>query len=185
MTHIISDSSDKKSLLLKGRTAHCPLWNPSGRVGPSNQAAVFQWERREGTKLNLYPRDPSVGFRGQMRCKSIKKEFVSQSQTRWEPLPCHSGAANFPYGSRSLMQSLNREAWKKIRPLQMIIEIRQWQRLNPFRKHRLKVMWRQHSLQYVHLLMFYWRINIAYTLATSYVTFVFVLRIIYLVWPNM
>lgn len=104
VTHIISDSLDKKPLVLKRRTAHCPHWNPSGREGQSNQAAVFHCERREGTET--YPRDPSVGFRGQMRCKSIKREFVSQSQTRWEPLPCHSGAANFPYGPRSLMRGL-------------------------------------------------------------------------------
>lgn len=134
MTHIISDSSDKKPLFLKGRTAHCPPWNPSGREGPSNQTAVFHSERREGTEPSPYPRDPSVGFRGQMRCKSIKREFVSQSQTRWEPLPCHSGAANFPYGPCSLMWGLNREGWKEIRHLQMIIEIRQWQRLSLFRQ---------------------------------------------------
>ncbi len=32
-----------------------------------------------------------------MRCKSIKREFVCRSQSLWgwEPLPCHSGAANF------------------------------------------------------------------------------------------
>lgn len=109
VTHIISDSLDKKPLFLKGRTAHCPRWNPSGRERPSNQTPVFHCEQREGTQPCPYPRDPSVGFRGQMRCKSIKREFVSQSQTRWEPLPCHSGAANFPYGPRSLMQDLNRE----------------------------------------------------------------------------
>lgn len=90
-----------------------PLRSPSGCEWPSNQALPFTaagLQRAAGLTSEgpatpppylstpvpvLW--DPSTSFRGQMRCKSIKREFVCRSQSLWgwEPLPCHSGAANF------------------------------------------------------------------------------------------
>lgn len=96
-------------------TLHCSGRSPSGREGLANQMPVFpcSWfsgGKRELTSTSLIrmlrlsppPRDPSAGFRGKMRCKSIKRVFVPQSMSQWESLPSHSGAANFPYSPHGL-----------------------------------------------------------------------------------
>lgn len=108
VTDIARDRPDKMSpLFCKGKCGIVPpLRSPSGCEWPSNQALPFTaagLQRAAGLTSEgpasplpvLW--DPSTSFRGQMRCKSIKREFVCRSQSLWgwEPLPCHSGAANF------------------------------------------------------------------------------------------
>lgn len=108
ITDITRDRQDKMSLLFcKGKCGIVPpLRSPSGCEWPSNQALPFTAAgllraaglTSEGPASPLPVLwDPSTSFRGQMRCKSIKREFVCRSQSLWgwEPLPCHSGAANF------------------------------------------------------------------------------------------
>ena len=108
MADIARDRPDKMSLLFCKRKCGIvpPRRSPSGCEWPSNQALPFTaagLQRAAGLTSEgpasplpvLW--DPSTSFRGQMRCKSIKREFVCRSQSHWgwEPLPCHSGAANF------------------------------------------------------------------------------------------
>ena len=108
ITDIGRDRLDKMSpLFCKGKCGIVPpQWSPSGCEWPFNQALPFTAAgllraaglTSEGPASPLPVLwDPSTSFRGQMRCKSIKREFVCRSQSLWgwEPLPCHSGAANF------------------------------------------------------------------------------------------
>lgn len=125
VTHIISDSLDKKPLVLKRRTAHCPHWNPSGREGQSNQAAVFHCER--GRELRPTP--------GTLQSALGAKWGVSLLKGSLCPNHRPAGSLCLVIQVRLIFLMVHAawcEGWKQIRHLQMIIVIRKWQRSNPF-----------------------------------------------------
>lgn len=104
-------------VVLKGKMRHCPAVVSSGWEACSNQdsplftSATEEWEAACGLRRDLPSPilwDPSMGFRGQMRCKSIKRGFVCRFQAHWGCLLCQSGAVN----SKCIDFTFTDEKWK-------------------------------------------------------------------------
>lgn len=106
VTHIASDRGQTLCpVVLKGKTLHCPPAAASGCEAWPNQTFPFQGfccvlHVPESWPLKRPCLQRSSGtlqwsFRDQMRCKSIKSQFVCRFQPHWGSFPCHSGAVNF------------------------------------------------------------------------------------------